>query len=197
MSNEVFPVLSGLSFGTERKYAFETEVQKNVSGREVRQAMRAYPIRSWLLRYEFLRQNLSRTEFSTLLGFFLRHKGRFDTFLFEDIADKTVTDAPIGTGNGSRTAWQLVRPLGGFAEPIYSPNTMTQVKVNGTPTTAYTVNAATGVITFTSAPANTHAILASFTYYWRVRFDDDVANFREFVRSFYENQRLALQYVPT
>lgn len=197
MSNEVYPSLPGLSFGTQREQSFSTEVQENVNGSEVRQAMRAYPIRRWLLRYEFLRQDAARslTEFRDLLTFFLRHRGRFDDFLFNDIADNSITGQALGNGNGSNKDFQLVRTIGSFAEPIYSPNAISQVRVNGTPTAAYTVSA-TGLITFTTAPPNTHPVTADFTYYWRVRFEDDKASFREFVRAFYENERIALKYVP-
>lgn len=196
MSNEVYPALPGLSFGTERRYAFRTEVQESVAGAEVRQSLRAYPVRSWSLRYEFIRQNLSRTEWSQLAGFFMRHKGRFDDFLFDDIADNTATNESLGTGTGAKTQFQLLRRIDGFIEPIYSPNAIAQVRVNGTPTAAYTLNAATGVITFSSAPANGHPVAADFTYYWRVRFEDDTLSLREFVRKFFEAQRIGLKYCP-
>lgn len=196
MSNEVYPVLPGLTFGTERKYAFKTEVQEAMSGAEVRQSWRAYPVRSWALRYEFLRQNLSRTEWSQLVGFFMRHKGRLDDFLFEDPNDNTAVNESLGTGNGTKTQFQLIRRIDGFIEPIYSPKAIQQARVNGTPTGAYTLNSASGVITFSSAPPNGHPVAADFTYYWRCRFEDDTLSLREFVRKFFEAQRIGLKYCP-
>lgn len=196
MSSEVYPSLPGLTFGTERTYAFVTDVQENVSGAEVRQAKRAYPVRSWMLKYEFLRQNLARTEFVTLVSFFFRHRGRFDDFLFEDPADNAATDQLLGSGDGVRTQFQLLRRWQNFAEPIYSPKAISEVRVNGTPTAGYTVNASTGIITFSSPPASGHAVRVDFTYYWRVRFEDDKLTLVEFVKLFFETRRLGLRFVP-
>ena len=61
-----------------------------------------------------------------------------------------------GTGDGTTTQFSLV--AGGVA-----PKALTEVKVGGTATTAYTYNADLGVINFTTAPANAAAIAIKFS----------------------------------
>jgi flagellin-like protein len=70
------------------------------------------------------------------------------------------TSQAIGTGDGSTTTFSMANT------PII-PGSQT-IKVAGTTQTqgtAYSVNFDTGLITFTSAPANAAAITADYTYY--------------------------------
>lgn len=63
-----------------------------------------------------------------LLGFFLSVKGRWDTWLFDDVTDNFLAQALIGTGDGVTTAFQALRSIGGFTEDIQN--------LNGTPVNA-------------------------------------------------------------
>lgn len=61
-----------------------------------------------------------------------------------------------GTGNGSTTKFNLMS--GGVA-----PAVLTEVKVGGAETDAYTYNAVTGELEFTTAPANAAAIAIKYS----------------------------------
>lgn len=90
------------------------------------------------------------------------------------------TDQPIGTGNGAATLFQLTKRYTSGAQSwtraITKPvaGTVT-VALNGTPqASGWSVSTATGLITFTTAPAAGVAITAGFPEFdVSVRFDTD------------------------
>ncbi len=72
----------------------------------------------------------------------------------------------MGTGDGSTVAFSL--------DFTYVTNGTLTVKVNGVAQTEgvdYTVNYTTGVVTFTAAPTNGHAILATYRFRRLALFD--------------------------
>lgn len=202
MSQAVFPTLPGLQWSIGRAPGFNNKVQRAVSGKELRAAFMQYPLWTFRLSYEFLCAGNAGTELDTLAGFFLARRGSFDSFLFTDNADCSVTDMSFGAGNGSQTQFQLTRAYGAggftFTEPVQNVNTLTNVKVAGvtkTPTTDYTVSS-TGMVTFTSAPANGAALTFTGTYYFRVRFLQDVADFEQFLKDLWQLKKLEFVGAP-
>lgn len=194
MSNQVFPSLIGLGFNVVRAAEWSSLVQRAVSGRTTRVAYWSSPIWHWTLTYEFLRSD-SNAEFQALAGFFNARQAQFDPFLYTDADDFTVTGQSLGLGTGSKTAFQLVRTLGGFAEPILAPNTVLAVYIDGVLKTLgsdYSIStwgaAVPGVVTFTSAPGGGSVITADFTYYFPVAFDNDTMTFNKFMTSLYDGK---------
>jgi uncharacterized protein (TIGR02217 family) len=183
MSNAIFPALPGLGWNVKRTEVWKTRVQEAISGKEVRIADWSFPRHQWELTFDFLRSAPSFTEWQSLIGFFDLRQGAFDSFLYADADDNAITDQPIGTGDGMTTTFQLVRALGGYSEPIIAPNIVTNIKVAGVVQGGgtYSVNAATGLVTFTAAPAGGASITASFSYYFRCRFSGDSIDFEKFM----------------
>ncbi|HVH76767.1 MAG TPA: DUF2460 domain-containing protein [Stellaceae bacterium] len=188
MSLAVLPTLIGASYPAIRTPKFSTRVQRSVSGREVRISDFAYPIWEFTLPFAYL----PLADWQNLLGFFLQRTGAWDTFLFDDGADDNVTGQALGAGDGSTEAFQLVRTLGGFVEPILAPNEVSAVYLNGVPqaSATWSVNSATGVLAFTTPPAAGAAISADFTYFWRCRFAQDSADFSQFMNRIWELKAL-------
>lgn len=125
MSNAIFPALPGLKIDVKRTPIWKTLRMESASGRVLTAALMSYPLRKYQLSFEFLRDAAAYTELQQIEGFFNARFGAFDTFLYEDPDDKTVTSHAFGTGNGTTTAFPLMRTRGGFAEPVQS--------LNGTP----------------------------------------------------------------
>lgn len=198
MSNAVFPtpaVTPGLMWDIVKKPMFDTTVQRATSGFERRIAHRQYPLYSFEVSYALLRSNSARgyTELQTLFGFCNARQGMFDSFLYSDPSDSTVTDAPLGTGDGSTTTYQLTRSYGGFLEPINNVNVFGNIKANGViqSGSGYTVNAATGLVTFASAPAIGVVLTYTSSYYYRVRFENDEFHFNQFYKNYWELKKLS------
>jgi uncharacterized protein (TIGR02217 family) len=183
MSNAIFPALPGLGWNIKRTEIWKTRVQEAISGKEVRIADWSFPRHQWELTFDFLRSAPSFAEWQSLIGFFDLRQGAFDSFLYGDADDNAVTDQPIGTGDGTTTIFQLVRALGGYTEPMIATNVVTNIKVAGVVQGGgtYSVDANTGLATFTASPASGAAITASFSYYFRCRFSADSVDFEKFM----------------
>ena len=209
----VFPTLPGLAWSVSKEPRFATRVQRAVSGRELRALDQSNPVWTWTLTYSLLRDaNDTRAgagpgtgfdELRTLMGFFLQQQGAFRPFLFTDPSDNRVAGQLIGTGDGSARSFQLVRtlgtslPEGGFAEPITAPDAVTDVYWNGIrqDPASYAVDPASGLVTFASIPPAGQAITVDFTYWFRVRFSDDTAEFENFMYQLWAMRQVKLQSV--
>ena len=189
MSTAVFPSLPGLQFPVSRTEQWNNTKQESVSGKRGAIANWTYPRHKWTLQYEFLRSG-TEAEWQSIISFFNLRKGMFDTFLFEDPNDKSVTGQQIGTGNGTALTFQLIRALASFTEPIFAPHVVSKVYVDGVDKAGHwTVSNwgtdTPGVITFDASPANGKAVTADFTYYFPVRFDDDILDIANFMQGLF------------
>lgn len=196
MSDAVFPSLPGLKWNIKRANLWKTLKQESVSGKEMSVALMTYPNRRYSLAYEVLRAG-AEAELQTLEGFFNARQGSHDTFLYSDPDDNAVTDQSFGTGDGSTTVFYLARTRGGFTEPVQALNGAPTIKVAGATKAApadYSISA-TGVVTFTSAPANGAALTWTGSYYWRCKFLQDMAEFDQFLQDLWQLQRLEFRTV--
>lgn len=192
MSNVVFTHPLGVQFGNLKIPNFNTQVQAAVSGKENRLGMMAYPLWTFSYSYEVLRSYGAFVELRTLGGFFLARRGMLDSFLYSDLEDNTVVDQNFGTGDGVKVAFQLKRSWGGFDEPVENVNVLTNIKKAGvaqTNPTNYSISA-TGLVTFTSAPANGAALTWTGTYYYRCRFLQDDSEYKQFLQNLWANGKL-------
>lgn len=105
-------------------------------------------------------------------------RGGLYAFRFRDWDPKnnTLTDEVIGTGDGSTTTFQITQTftVGGVSSVrnITRPVSSFTVKKDGvTVVSGYSINYATGVLTFTVAPANAVVVSVSGTFDIPVRFD--------------------------
>lgn len=195
MGNAVYPDLAGLDIAVTKRPSFSTKIQRSVSGHEARAAMQAYPLWTLSLAYNVLRSGAER-ELQSIVGFFLARRGAWDSFLFLDPDDSAVTDQALGTGNGVNKQFQLIRTFGYgagavFDEPVHNVAAITNVKVAGTPTAAYTISGS-GLITFTAAPANSAAVTWTGTFHHRCRFVEDEMDFDRFLEGLWEAKSVEL-----
>ena len=207
MTEPAFPALPGLGWSVTKAPRFAARVQRAATGRELRVLDQPYPLWTWTLTYTLLRDKWDRRgpgglgagydELRTLAGFFLQQQGAFAPFLFDDPADDAVTGQPIGTGDASTSAFQLVRSMAGFAEPISAPNSVSAIYLNGVlqSPSGYSIDPATGLVTFVTPPPAGQAITADFTYWFRVRFADDTAEFENFMYQLWQLKQIKLQSV--
>ena len=121
----------------------------------------------------------TKTQLDALIAFFRARKGRAYGFRFKDWTDYQASGQVIGTGNGSTTQFQLVKyyTSGSVSEArvIKKPVSGTvQIYLNGTvQTSGVSTDTATGIVTFTNAPASGVTVSATFQFDVPVRFDTD------------------------
>jgi uncharacterized protein (TIGR02217 family) len=189
MSNALFPSLPGLTWDTPISPQFNTKVHRSVSGNEVRAAFMVNPLWKFMLNYEFLRDDITNNELKTLVGFFNARKGQFDSFLYLNPSDNSVSNQQFGVGDGVRAAFQLVRSYGDYTEPVQNVSGGVAVKINGVTNTGFTVSP-TGLVTFSAVPANGAILTWSGGYYYRCRFLADSADFNQFMKNLYNLSKL-------
>lgn len=191
MGNAVFPTLPGITWDVKRSPEFSTTIVRGADGGETRIGNWVYPLWHWTLTYELLRDDVT-DELKTLVGFFLARQGKLDDFLFDYIDDNAVTGQQLGVGNGAATTFQAIRAYGGFVEPVKALKATPKVYVGGIEAATGWSVSSTGLITFATAPANGAVITADLSYYWRVRFDLDTAEFNQFAERLWEMQECTM-----
>jgi len=190
MSNAVYPVLPGLAWPVGKAPLFNTSVQRSASLNELRASWAEDPLYTFKLRYEFLRDEVALNELKTLFGFMLARKGSWDSFLFTDDDDASVTAQAFGTGDGVETEFQLVRSFGNASEPVKNLNAAPQIYIGGVlQGSGYSVSA-TGLVTFTSAPAAAAALTWTGSYYFRCRFAQDTLDFSQVWKRLWETRQV-------
>ncbi|HLY90215.1 MAG TPA: DUF2460 domain-containing protein [Acetobacteraceae bacterium] len=213
MSTAVFPsaLMVNLAFPIKRSTLFEGEKMDSISGKETAVSYSSIPRYIWDYPIQVLRQGATPpggaatpwTEEAVLRGFVEQRFGGFDSWLFPDQDDSSVTGQNIGTGNGSNLNFQLQRTRGGATMPILAPNAVSAVYVNAVlqGPTIYTVNgwgtATPGVIAFAPghAPGGGLAVTADFTYYFPVRFVMNQQEFQRFMTGLYEVKSLQFRSI--
>jgi uncharacterized protein (TIGR02217 family) len=188
MSSTPFPVFPGQGWSVYKKPRFNTLVQTAASGRELRAATFRNAVYDFQLTFPVLRDD-STQEFRTMLEFFLARQGSFDEFLLTDPTDCSVTNQYLGAADGFTQIFRLQRTvLSTITEPVGALNAMGTVTAGPTAQSAGSTFTYTGVagysganaIEFGAAPPYGYNVYASFSYYFRVRFKDDAANFENF-----------------
>jgi uncharacterized protein (TIGR02217 family) len=199
MSAAVFPAFIGLEWNITRTPIWSTSKKVSVSGRRFGVANYSFPRYKYKLSYSVLRQNAATTELAQLVGFFNSVYGDFDSFLYTDPDDYTVTAQALGSGDGSNKLFQLLRTFGGFAEPVYDANSAPLIYVNGvlkTLTTDYTISS-TGLVTFVAAPGAALPVTWTGTYYRRVFFSQSLLEFNKFLSNLWDLKKLEFEsYKP-
>ncbi|HPE46903.1 MAG TPA: DUF2460 domain-containing protein [Hyphomonas sp.] len=168
------PLALAASGGPERR----TDVVTLASGAEARNAVWAGSRRRWDVGSAVTRLDMLQA----VVAFFEARGGRLHGFRFRDVLDErsgapgspvTATDQVIGTGDGSTTAFQLVKAYGDYARPIRKPVAgSVVVAVDGAGASAG-VDATTGIVTFAAAPVDGAEVTAGYRFDCPVRFDTD------------------------
>lgn len=144
-----------------------------------------YPIWEFAYSVGYLKGNvydMTRAA-GQLIGFFLATLGSAGLFLFADPFDSVVTSANFGAGDGTTVAFPLRRQFAagvnnsGFSgwDLIQNLNGTPSIYVGGTLTTPSSISS-TGVVTFSTAPANGAQLTWTGNFYYLCRFTDDTLN---------------------
>lgn len=177
-----FPL--GVAFGATGGPERRTEIVQLSSGREQRNARLAHSRR----RYDAGTGVRSLGDLYDVLAFFEARRGGLHAFRFRDPFDckscrpdeaASMLDQPLGTGDGMRSAFRLTKTYGegedAYLRPITRPvGSSLLLAVGGVRQTAgFTLDATTGLVTFTVPPAAGLAVTAGFEFDVAVRFDTE------------------------
>ncbi|KKB81278.1 glycoside hydrolase family 24 [Devosia soli] len=168
----------GARGGPERK----TDVVSLAGGGEQRNGRWAHSRRKYNAGYGVK----SRADMQAVLAFFEERRGRLHGFLWRDGIDHSSggavplpDDQAMGTADGATKTFQLVKRYGAAFDPylrtIAKPvaGSVRLAIDGGEITSGWTVDATSGVVTFSSPPAMGALVTAGFLFDVPVRFDTD------------------------
>ena len=164
-----------ISYGASGGPGYSTTVVTTVSGHERRNANWAAARGKWNVAHGLKK----REQVAALIAFFRARKGRAYGFRFKDWTDYQAFAQVLGVGDGANKTFQLVKHYASGGEIdtrlIAKPVTgMVKIYRDGVEATSgWTVNTATGLVTFTTAPASGVQVTADFEFDVPVRFDSD------------------------
>jgi len=158
-----------------------TDIVTLASGAEERNSRWAHSRRRYNAGYGVK----SRADMQAVLAFFEERRGRFHSFLWRDGLDFSSggatpdpLDQVIGTGDGVKAAFALVKTYGASFDPYLRPITKpvtgsVRVAVAGVETSAFVLDELTGLVTLDAPPAPGAVVTAGFLFDVPVRFDID------------------------
>jgi uncharacterized protein (TIGR02217 family) len=178
--------------------AFNTTIFADSGGQEQRWALWSRPLWRWTLDTG----ELNAGEKASLLQFFGARYGRLRGFRFQDPVDHEVPEASpelcVAVGNTGKV-FQLVKRYTNGGQTLIR---LIQKPVNGTVKiwngaqlvgTGYSVDHATGKVTFNSTPGYTPG--ASFEFDVPVRFGTDTLEMRRLVQGYAQSQRVPIEEI--
>ena len=175
-----FPVhvAFGATGGPERR----TEITALMSGHEKRNARQAHSRR----RFDAASGIRSLDDLDAVVAFFEARRGELVAFRFRDPldwksgsarAEPTPQDQAIGSGDSATTQFQLVKRYGEGAEAYVRPIRLpvaesVSVAVDDTalPTSDFSVDPLSGVVTLLTPPATGAAVTVGFAFDLKARF---------------------------
>jgi uncharacterized protein (TIGR02217 family) len=191
MSYPIMPALPiSMAKGLKKTPSFNTVLQKVAAGRgNAAISLKPYPTWDFEFDMEHILGNeaVAGSVVAQFLGIFLQTQGSAGLFLFTELQDNTVTQStgimlnvtpgaatPMDMdGDGVSTQFQLARLIDGSGVDItQNLNGSIVVKVNGSTVVPASISS-TGVVTFTSAPANNATITWAGSFYFLCRFEED------------------------
>lgn len=125
MSYNVFPQLTGITWNLKKRPTWNTTKMLTAGGNEFRTGYRQNPLTEFDLSYSYL----SPTDKLSMEGFFNGQNGALTPFYFDlgvatnTPSDNSVTAFTFGIGDGTTTAFTLIKSAGtGAVEPIGGVN---------------------------------------------------------------------------
>ncbi|MFN2310113.1 MAG: DUF2460 domain-containing protein [Gammaproteobacteria bacterium] len=167
-----------IAYGASGGPRFLTAITSTQSGREQRVVQWQRSRGEWNVSTGIR----SRADVAAFLAFFYARRGRAHGFRFRDWTDFRAKGQLLGTGDGERTAFQLVRRYdsGGVIHErrITRPDagTVTVYRDDLEVTSGVSVDHATGLVVFSTAPDAGTEITADYEFDVPARFDTDAAD---------------------
>lgn len=191
----ILPQLRGQAYPDKKRLEYNTIIKKSPS--DIAKTYETWHYPRWYIEliYEFLEGNAEGSDYQKLLNFFTARRGNLEDFWFKDPDDNYVKDELIGNGDGNTKSYQLCRTYCGNKEPIFAvdKNYEFELKINGIKqlNNSFTITN-TGLINFKIVPDNGSVITASFHFFYRCRFTEDISEFENFAYKLWNLKSLSM-----
>lgn len=179
MSTEVFSFQIDSPY--EEDMRFLTVISESEGGKEQRYQKWLKPRRTFRLqlRARTINPAQANQESDQIWRFYMRHKGAFDSFYFQNPNENPVTAETVGSGDGARSVFYLGNAVMiGTGDLITTPSSASLKRsIAGTGDylvfAAYTIDESLGQITTTVPLPSGDVLRADYNFRYRVRFKED------------------------
>lgn len=186
----VFPSIPGYTWPPSIAPVWNGIIQKTGTGRVVAATYQQYPLYKLSVKFDVLHQ----ADYETLIGFFNQQQGNVIPFWFDaGPGNDSVTTQAIGVGDGTTKTFQLLRSMGGNAEPIAASFGNRSAYVNGAGASGTFDSPSPGYLTLASAPASGATVTWTGNYYFQCRFSKGTAEFDQFMSQLYKTKTVSLE----
>ncbi len=164
-----------IAYGATGGPAYSTSVVSTASGFEQRNMNWSAARGAWDVSSGLKQQG----QLDILIAFFRARKGKACGFRFKDWTDYKATGQLLGTGDGTIKTFQLVKSYtsgaGSETRTITKPvlGSVKPYLAGVFHASGWSINTTTGILTFSTAPAQGVAITTDFEFDVPVRFDTD------------------------
>ena len=194
MSSFVFPSLTGLTWPVTHTVSYRTLTDESMSKRLATLALQQYPIHTWELNYDILRDDAIPSDIRSIVGLFNACRGRFDSFLYSDPLFNTVSGETFGIGDGQTADFQIVARFKNSGGPygldiIQNFNGAPTLFDNGAVPGFYTLGP-TGIVHFQNPPTAGHVLTWTGGFYYRCHFLEDTLQVQQFMNQWWNTQSL-------
>lgn len=185
MSNEVFNF--DLDIPYEEEIEYKTLVSESEAGKEQRYQKWQRPRRTFRIRLDAR----TASQGDQIWRFYTRHKGAFDTFLFQNPNENPVSAEVIGSGDGATSVFYLGRSVDiSTGDCILTPGSASFTRsVGGTGDFltfgAYSIDEPIGQITTNAVLPSGDVLKSNYNFRYRVRFREDILSREIFVPNLY------------
>ena len=174
MSTEVFSYQVDSPY--EEDIKFLTVVSESEGGKEQRYQKWLKPRRTFRIK---LRARDITADADTLWRMYIRMKGSFDTFFFQNPNESPVTAETVGSGDGTKSVFYLGNKVSlDTGDVILVAGSLTVTRsIKGTGDylafAAYTVDNNLGQITTNAVLPSGDVLRGGYSFYYKCRFRDD------------------------
>lgn len=172
-----FPPIKALAWKSTKEQKWNTVVKTAGSGRIRTMTTWQYP--QYVINTQFA--YLTPAQYKEIMGFFSLIKGGTEPFLWLDPEDYEEINIQLGVGSDG--AWQAVRRMGDYVEPV---SYVEDIVLYADGQRLEHITQDKGVIHTTDTVSPEAIITADYTYYWKVRLDGSFtaeATFKDIYKS--------------
>lgn len=163
-----------ISYGSAGGPVYSTDIVTSAAGYEKRNS-------NWSQAravYNVAHGVKNKAQLDTLIAFFRARRGRAEAFRFKDWTDYQIINGVIGEGDGVQTTFQITKRYhstdAATTRTILKPvDGSVNMYVDGVLEAAVTIDVNTGIITFTTPPAQGSIISVDCEFDVPVRFETD------------------------
>ena len=200
MAMPLFPQLKGLTFGTRMTPSFNTGVSRSTNGKETRTQYQAYPTWEFELSYEWLpNRSQGKRDLESIVSFFLERSGSFEAFLYDGPETPLEEMTLLGEGDGVSTSFDLVKTTGSYVEPAGGLADLSAIQLYVDDVivaySAFNLSEDNRSIVFDTAPLSGKSIRGVYKPLYLVRFNEDTADFEQFMSQLWNLQQITLKSI--